>query len=141
MGGVQHAYLGFRLFGAVNKLDNTCLKDLCVTKTPLGLMPFLSVSTTGEQQLANDQLLGMMAFLSVSTTGEQQLANDQLLGMMPSLSVSTTGEQQLANDQLLGTMPSLSVSTTGEQQLANDQLLGHDAIFERFNNGRTIGCE
>ena len=40
MGGVQHACLGFRLFGWVNKLDNICLKDLCVTKTPLGLMLF-----------------------------------------------------------------------------------------------------
>ena len=36
MGGVQHAYLGFRLFGRVNKLDNTCLLGLCVAKNDIG---------------------------------------------------------------------------------------------------------
>lgn len=62
MGSVQHAHLGFRLFGAVNKLDNTCLKDLCVTKTPLGLMPFLSVSTTADIVCDVDDELGMTPF-------------------------------------------------------------------------------
>ena len=71
MGGVQHAYLGFRLFGAVNKLDNTCLKSLCVKKKPLGVMSFLSVSTTNSVFFPVRILLGMMPFLSVSTTGEQ----------------------------------------------------------------------
>ena len=71
MGRVQHAYLGFWLFGAVNKLDNICLKDLCVTKKPLGMMAVLSVSTTNSVFFPVRILLGMMAFLSVSTMGEQ----------------------------------------------------------------------
>jgi hypothetical protein len=62
MGGVPHAYLGFWLFSAVNKLDNTCLKDLCVTKTPLGLMLFLSVSTTADIVCDVDDELGMTPF-------------------------------------------------------------------------------
>lgn len=62
MGSVQHACLGFRLFGWVNKLDNTCLKDLCVTKTPLGLMLFLSVSTTTDIVCDVDDELVMTPF-------------------------------------------------------------------------------
>ena len=45
MGGVPHTCLDFRLFDKVNKLDDTCLKDLCVKKKPLGLMFSLGVST------------------------------------------------------------------------------------------------
>ena len=59
MGSVQDAYLGFRLFGGVNKLDNTCLLGLCVKKKPLGLMPFLSVLTTADFVCDVDDELGM----------------------------------------------------------------------------------
>ncbi len=62
MGGVPHTCLDFRLFDKVNKLDNICLKDLCVTKTPLGLMPFLSVSTTPDIVCDVDDELGMTPF-------------------------------------------------------------------------------